>query len=204
MGSNARPGAQMGLGFGDEAATDRLFFAAFPDAAAAARIEALARELRREHRLSGRPLQTERFHVTLLFLGDYPADLWRLIAKKAEAAAARLRLPAFRVVFDQVSSFVSRRAEAPLVMRGDESEGLRRLHAALNDAMRGAGLAFRAEREFVPHLTLLYDERRLAPAKVEPVSWRVEEWVLVRSPIGQGGYQALARGPLQPGTQLKS
>lgn len=204
MGSDARPGAQMGLGFGDAAATDRLFFAAFPDAAAAARIEALALGLRREHRLSGRPLPTGRFHVTLLFLGDYPADLWPLIANKAEAAAARLWMPAFRAVFDQISSFASRRQEAPLVMRGENVEGLRRLHAALNDAMRGAGIAFRAEREFVPHLTLLYDEHRLAPAKVEPVSWRVDEWVLVRSPIGQGGYQVLARGPLLPGTQLKS
>lgn len=203
MGSAAPMGAQMGLGFGDAAATDRLFFAAFPDGAAAARIETLARELRREHRLSGRPLPTGRFHVTLLFLGDYPADVWPVVANKA-AAAAHLRLPAFRVVFDQVSSFASRRPEAPLVMRGDESEGLRRLHAALNDAMRGAGIAFRAEREFVPHLTLLYDERRLAQAKVEPVSWQVDEWVLVRSPVGKGGYQALARGPLLAGTQLKS
>jgi 2'-5' RNA ligase len=58
--------------------TDRLFFAIFPDPPTAGHIAQLARRLRREHALKGRPLATQRFHVTLHYLGNYaglPQDI---------------------------------------------------------------------------------------------------------------------------------
>ena len=50
-------------GFDAPKLTDRLFFAVFPAAQAAARMARLALQLRDEHGLHGKPLQTERFHV---------------------------------------------------------------------------------------------------------------------------------------------
>ena len=63
---------------GETRATDRLFFALFPDPGTAERIAAVAARLRERHGLTGPALAAERFHITLSHLGDYhglPADL---------------------------------------------------------------------------------------------------------------------------------
>jgi RNA 2',3'-cyclic 3'-phosphodiesterase len=50
---------------------DRVFFAIFPDADAASRIQRLAGELRRELGLQGDPLAIARLHVTAFFVGGF-------------------------------------------------------------------------------------------------------------------------------------
>src|SRR6185312_3799312 len=79
--------------------TDVLFFAIFPDAAAAARIARLAQRLRSEHGLKANPLRTERFHITLHHIGDY-AGLPQGVVAKAISAAATIAMPPFEVTFD--------------------------------------------------------------------------------------------------------
>ena len=76
--------------------TDRLFFAIFPDATAAARIAQLAQHLRDEHGLKGRPLATERFHITLHHLGDYVGLPQSVVAAAGDAAVA-VAMPPFEV-----------------------------------------------------------------------------------------------------------
>jgi 2'-5' RNA ligase len=47
------------------------------------------------------------------------------------------------------------------------------------------------------HLTLLYDEGRVAEEAIPPVGWRVGEFVLVHSRIGRNlPYALLGRWPL--------
>jgi len=67
-------GAQAGFdGFGPPVPTDRLFFALFPDGGTASRIAALAASECARHGLHGKPLRSDRLHMTLFHLGDWAA-----------------------------------------------------------------------------------------------------------------------------------
>lgn len=99
--------------------TDRLFFAIFPDTDAAARIAELARRLRGEHGLNGKLIDTARFHVTLLHLGDF-AGLPQDIVTRAGEAAAAVAMPPFEITFDRAMSFLGRLGELPFVLRGGQ------------------------------------------------------------------------------------
>jgi RNA 2',3'-cyclic 3'-phosphodiesterase len=175
--------------------TDRLFFAIFPDAAAAARIAKLAQNLRGEHGLKGKLLETQRLHVTLHHLGDY-AGLPRDIVAASVEAAATVAMPPFEVSFDRALSFPDRPAHRPFVLRGGDG-ALASLQRTLGAALGKAGLAARrAEPPYTPHVTLLYDDSLVAERPVETVAWTVFEFVLVHSLLGRNLYVPLARWPL--------
>ena len=184
MGVTRQPGA-----------TDRLFFAVQPDAATAAQVHALAQQLAQLHGLQGRPLGTDRYHVTLAFLGDH-AGLAETLLDQATAAGDALAQPAFDIELDEVRSF-ARGQGVPLVLcgRGAGIAGLEQLAAGLRAGLEPFGLAER--RTYRPHLTLLRDDRALAVQPVPPVAWRATEFVLVRSLIGQGRHEVLRRWALQ-------
>ena len=177
--------------------TDRLFFAIFPDADAAARIARHARHLRGEHGLTGGSLATERFHITLHHLGDY-AGLPQDVVGAAAEAATTVTTPEFNVVFDRVLSFSGRSGNRPLVLRGDNGlVALAAFQQALGLALRKAGLGRWVARSFTPHVTLLYDDISVAEQPIEPLDWTVREFVLVHSLLGQTRHVPLARWPLQ-------
>jgi 2'-5' RNA ligase len=175
-------------------ATDSLFFAVYPDGAAAQRIARLAERLRVEHRLAGKSFGAARFHVTLHHLGSH-AGLPPALVGAASRAAATIALPPFEVVFDRVASF-PRKVRLPFVLKGPGAAGLVALQQAVGEALRGAGIAISAERAYTPHLTLLYDDRRVAEQPVEPIGWTVHELVLVRSLLGRSQHLPLGRWPL--------
>jgi 2'-5' RNA ligase len=85
------------------ALTDSLFFAIYPDAAAAARIAQLALRLNVEHGLRGKPAATDRFHVTLHHLGAF-AGLPDDIVARAKEAASNVSMPPVDVAFDGTRS----------------------------------------------------------------------------------------------------
>ncbi|MFI5446030.1 2'-5' RNA ligase family protein [Polaromonas sp. UC242_47] len=178
-------------------ASDSLFFAIFPDAAAAARIAQLAQQLRGEQGLHGKPLKTERFHVTLHHLGNYVGLPQELVTLAGEAAASVL-IPPFEVAFDRAGSFTSAPRHRPLVLRG--GEGLMALSAfqhALGVALVQSGLQRWAKPGYTPHATLLYDDRSVAEQAVETIAWMAREFVLVHSQLGEGRYIPLGRWPLR-------
>jgi len=193
------PGQSSLFGFEEDAKpTDRLFFALFPDAEAAARIAECARQLRAQHGLHGAPLKTERFHITLHHLGDY-VGLPQGVVEMASQAAAAVRAAPFPVVFDRAASFSSSPRNRPFVLRGDA--GLAELmvfQRALGLEMAKAGLGRWAKPAYTPHVTLLYDDRAVAEQAIEPIRWTAGEFVLVRSLIGQTLHIPLARWPLRP------
>ncbi|HET6632440.1 MAG TPA: RNA 2',3'-cyclic phosphodiesterase [Rhodanobacteraceae bacterium] len=189
----------MRAGIGDTGvvmASERLFLAVFPDAAVAGELAALAAAQYARHGLPGKPLAAARLHLTLQFLGDFeglPAE--RVAAVKA--ASARVRLPAFELVLDELATFAARRRRAPLVLRpGQPCRPLQALRAQLDERLCAEGLLPPDRQPFEPHLTLGYAARAVAPEPVVPISWRVHEFVLVRSLLGQSRYQPLARWPL--------
>ena len=58
--------------------------------------------------------------------------------------------------------------------------------------MERAGFAHWLERDFTPHVTLLYDDRLIAvPVPIEPIAWTVHEVVLVHSLLGKTEYRFL-------------
>jgi 2'-5' RNA ligase len=185
------------LSFFDPApATDRLFFALFPDAATAEGIARRASELRESHGLRGRPLLTDRFHITLNHLGDH-AGLRRDLVEAATEAAAAMRFPAFRVTFDRVESFKGRPGNRPLVLRGDQGLGdLLAFQRELGAAMARAALGRWVEKQFTPHVTLLYDDAAIEGASIEPITWTVDEFVLVHSLLSQTRHIHLDRWKL--------
>lgn len=176
--------------------TDRLFFAIYPDAAAAAQIARLAQQLRAEHGLQGKPLKPERFHVTLHHLGDYAGLPQDLVAAACGAAASLAAAP-FDITFDRVASFTSAPRNRPFVLRG--ADGLAALMAfqqSLGEALKKTVLGRWAKAGFTPHVTLLYDDRSVPEQAVTPVSWTARELVLVHSLIGRSLHVPLARWPL--------
>lgn len=177
-------------------ASDSLFFAIFPDTAAAERMSELAQQLRGEQGLHGKPLKTERFHVTLYHLGNH-AGLPPDVVTMAGQAAASMVVPPFDIVFDRASSFSNAARHRPLVLRG--GEGLMALTAfqhALGVAMVHSGLQRWAKPGYTPHATLLYDDRSVAEQAVETIAWTAREFVLVHSQLGEGRYTPLSRWPL--------
>ena len=176
--------------------TDRLFFAIFPDARAAAHIARLTHELRVHHGLKGKPPATERFHVSLHHVGDY-AGLPQDIASVARDVASTVAMPPFTVAFNSAASFRGKPDNQPFVLRGDDGVvGLLALQQRLGSAMAKAGLG-RSAPHYTPHVTLLYGDRSVAEQAVEPIVWPVREFVLVHSLLGRSHYVPLARFPLR-------
>ena len=67
----------------------------------------------------------------------------------------------------------------------------------LSNQLMAAGLGRYLKREFIPHVTLLYDKRELTPQAIDPIQWTVRDFSLVRSLLGQGRHQVLGTWPLR-------
>ncbi len=168
-------------------ATDRLFFALRPDAAATQRIHELAQRMRVVYELAGEPLRPEHLHLTLLFLGDH-AGLPPSLLAAAETAGRNMRTAPFELVFDRVMSF-RRKRNPPLVLCRDD------LCAPLLVLRHQLG----ADRKhaFKPHVTLLYDRKMVSPQEVAPICWTATEVLLIHSLIGRKQHEVLGRYPLR-------
>jgi len=177
--------------------THRLFFALMPDTDTRHAIEQVAIQLRQQQPgLRARWVKPERFHATLIFLGDYAVIPDELI-ESAMAAAGRVSAAPFAWTLDYVASFRGR--EPPCVMRSTEvSETLMSLWRAMQESLAQAGLHLRRERQFTPHVTLGYGRRELAEAiaVAPPIVWPVDRFVLIHSVVGKGSYQVLGSWPL--------
>lgn len=176
--------------------TDNLFLALFPTAEAARHITQLADHLRRKHGLRGKPLATDRFHVTLFAFRIYPGlSENEFLARSVSAASASVAASAlpFEVRFDRAGSFAGRAGHRPFVLREcGNNAALMEFHHHLGRALGGVG-----KPKFTPHVTLLYDRQGTVEEPVEPVSWTANEFVLVHSLVGQTRYLPLARWTLR-------
>ncbi|MFZ0269851.1 2'-5' RNA ligase family protein [Caulobacter sp.] len=175
---------------------DRLFFAIFPDPAAAIDIGRRADGLRDAQDLSGRPLALERFHITLHHLGDHAGVRRDIVAMAGEAAEA-ITTPPFEVTFDRAGSFHNG-GNNPLVLQGGAGlENLKVFQRELGLAMARTGLGKLADKSFTPHVTLLYDKRLVAEHAVAPIKWTVGGFSLIHSRLGRTEHIALAHWTLR-------
>jgi 2'-5' RNA ligase len=165
----------------------RVFFGLWPEADTAA---AIVRATKRAVRLSGgRPIGKERLHITVAFLGELNAA-----QLEGARAAPPIASGSFDLALDAVGFFPRSRVLwlAPRVVPNALYELERRLWMALEER----GFA-REPRIYRPHVTLAKRARAVAE-KVDAVTWRVEEFVLIESlPEGRGvHYEPLQRWPL--------
>lgn len=176
---------------------ERIFFAAMPDAATAARIHALAGRLKADHNLDGTLILPEHLHVTLFHLGDW-ITLPEEIVARAKYAAAQTRAVPFEVTFRRVESFRNRTGIYPFVLTDKDASPWAALRTALGAALKSAGLggAVHLDDDFKPHVTLLRDDTRIKPIAVDPIAWRVADFVLIHSLLGKTTHIHLARREL--------
>jgi 2'-5' RNA ligase len=173
----------------------RLFFALWPDPAAAAALWRAAQALRKH--CGGRSVPRDNLHLTLVFLGAVGPERAAVLAPPA-AAAAGAAAP-FELSLDRAGCW--HRQGLVWAGTGAAPAALSLLAARLGEALRGSGFAIE-RRRFKPHVTLLRDVARPpAPAAFAPVAWTAREFVLAASETGPRGprYRAIGRWPLAGG-----
>jgi RNA 2',3'-cyclic 3'-phosphodiesterase len=180
------------------ATIDNFFLAIQPGAAAASSIIAMAQGVCRQYQLRGRPFDAARLHVSLLNLSHLHESLPKLI-EFADKVASLLTIAPFGVRFARVVSFSGNSQVPrthPIVLLGGDTQGVERLLRAQVDAMKAISVGTKPRR-FVPHMTLLYDNKNVPEHTVAPISWTVDEYVLIQSHVGQHRpYSVLGRWPL--------
>lgn len=174
----------------------RLFFALVPDEATRDRLHQAAMQLQAQYAPRGRWINSQRYHLTLQFLGDFDGPP-TAVATRARQAASRVKVPPFSLVLDRAGSFHNR-AIPWWLGPGAEVPGLSLLWQGLGVELADAGVRVPDARGFRPHVTVLRDARAALPeTTIQPVTWRVERFGLMQSALGaQSAYAALGTWPL--------
>lgn len=168
-----------------------VFFAIKPEADDALDVERTARRLRARNGLTGVPCRREPLHVSLLCIGWRP-EIRQEVVKRACVAGAAVTMRSFNVAFDRAASFGG---QSFVLFGGDGVVGIEMLHGALIAELKKVGFNVK-KHGYEPHMTLLFDPRRIMAQYIEPVRWRVREFSLVYSPHGLTQHVRLARWAL--------
>ncbi|MGH8528682.1 MAG: RNA 2',3'-cyclic phosphodiesterase [Nevskiales bacterium] len=178
------------------AAPNRLFFALWPDDTTRMRVHQAASALQEQHRPGGYLIRPQRYHITLIFLGDFVPPEQEAAAL---TAASAVNGQPFALTLDRAGGFRNRKVPCWL---GPERPPAalellyRNLHSALVDAR------IKPERlRFVPHLTIIREAKHTLPSTaIKPIDWPIHEFVLIRSVLQRQPpeYEILGRYPLDP------
>ncbi|MBB2751362.1 UNVERIFIED_ORG: 2'-5' RNA ligase [Rhizobium aethiopicum] len=135
--------------------------------------------------------------MSVIGIGDYdvlPED----VIFAARQAGATVEGAPIAVTFDRIMSFRREDKARPLVLcsKGGPMP-LMRLHVQLGVGMHNTGLRHNIDRNFTPHMTLLYDRKAVPPASLDqPVSWTAREFLLIHSILGKTEHHIIDRWPL--------
>lgn len=168
----------------------RLFFALWPPEEVRDGMMAPARECHR--RYGGRLMRPDSVHLTLLFIGEVPAEQLALLT----AAASRVQTASFDLCIDQLACW--KHNGIGFAASSQPPPMLDALATQLRNAVADQGVAH-DNRKFTTHITLLRKlERAFQVQPIPPVHWPVREFVLMQSVPRDGGrsYEILGRWPL--------
>jgi len=165
----------------------RLFFALWPSSA-------LRRKLADENAAlvlssGGKPTSSANLHVTLVFVGEQPAQRLDAIL----AAGAAVSAPAFTLSFDRAESWS--RSKVLVLPATHTPAGLATLIDRLHISLLERQVELPRE-EYRPHVTLARQvSRTWLTRPIEPFQWHAREFVLAESTAGADGprYEVLAR-----------
>lgn len=181
----------------------RLFFALWPSQVTRDALGRAATALRsRRPEARGRWVATDRYHLTLQFLGGLPDAFPDALARSAAGVAAGLSPgPAFDLRIDVAGSFRGR--AAPWWLGSSRvPAALRDLWQRLGHALHEAGLPHDERADFTPHVTVLRDAPNALPTlnlDDAALDWPVTSFALMHSRTGgpAPGYAVLGAWPLQ-------
>lgn len=152
--------------------TGRLFFALWPDDETAARLADRQSALD-----GGRRTHARDFHLTLAFLGVQPVEQLAGLQEVVD----RISFAAMPLTLDRYGEFP--RQKVVWAGMSHVPPALPGLRLRLLDMPALAGLSFRREAGFVPHVTLA--RKTHAPqSSFEPISWRASRIALAESVDG--------------------
>lgn len=170
-----------------------LFIALLPDSVTTEKMGNLVTGLQGQNDLRGVRRPTKNLHVTLQKLGGWSDRIIRSAGRAASSTAQRF--PPFEICLDRVAAWGN---GAFVLKDGDDGNPqLRKFRRELiTDLAREIGLK-NVDRQFNPHVTLLYGNNEFPETPVEPVGWTAAEVVLICSHEGKSHYEALGRWPLE-------
>jgi len=114
--------------------------------------------------------------------------------EKAKGLADKVEAAPFRVTLNHVQTWED---PFPLVLLGEEGvTGAELLYGAIHKALIKGSMAPRREAGITPHISLLRDPIAVAKEFVEPISWKVQEFVMLDSVGGEGRHEVLGRWAL--------
>lgn len=164
----------------------RIFFACWPDDSVRREIVARRRLI---EGLSPRRVPDHNLHLTLLFLGDQPAESLPALLAGIDALSST----AFVLDLDRFGWFPGARVAW---LGGPAPDAARELVALLSDHCHARGIRF-DPRRFHPHVTLFRKvERRPSFPPAPPLAWSVTAFALIES-IPSRPYQVLRTWPLK-------
>ena len=136
----------------------------------------------------GHRARRENIHLTLAFLGAVAPDS----VERAMAVAAQIQCSAFALEFDRLGWW--QQNQVAWAAPSATPRPLLDLYKALQLGLVQEGFKF-DERRFLPHVTLL--RKAKCPGALihsEPLSWRADHFVLVRSTLqADGAHYALLK-----------
>lgn len=179
-----------------EPATNKLLMAIKPGWEDALRIARFGSEVSEKLGLRGRLVTPELLHFTLHYIGLFP-EVPDGVVDIATACGDTVSMPPFTVSLNKMMSFRRPRGRPPIVLCGDDGVlGLRILYRTLGDALRTRTFGRWQPRPFEPHMTLTYEGMAIETLDIEPITFTINEFLLVNSLVGKGQHVPLARWQL--------
>lgn len=179
-----------------KAATQRVFFALWPDDAVRQQIIDCLRQSVFASQ-PGRPVTAENLHLTLHYMGQLELP----VIAELQQAAAQIEPIEFSLTLDRFGSFP---AAGVLWLGCSKISGtLAHLHQTLANQLLAAGIE-PEQRPFQPHVTLMRHYKQALTAEqsslAQPLDWAVRQFALLESVSSAQGvvYRPLAVYPLMP------
>jgi 2'-5' RNA ligase len=145
-------------------------------------------------RTGGKPVPPNKYHATIAFLGSIAHERLPVLHTLASHVVAS----AFTLQLDHIHAW---RRSGVLFMSGDRVPmALTQLVETLQSTLREHEFAVE-ERPFRLHVTLARDARLQERLPIEPIEWRIDDFVLAESTSGRSGahYDIIGRWPLACG-----
>lgn len=151
---------------------------------------------RRAYGLTAKPYDADQRHVSLLSIGSYEGVTLQLIGDAA-AAASQVRSPAFDLAFDRIVSFRNGRPKPLVMLCGEGANKVVELVNRIAKALNGFGFGVRLRSGFVPHCTVLRDDRLVPEVSLDrPIISSMREFSLEHSTNGGRLRLRIGRWPL--------